>query len=310
MNTLLIYADTIKSQPRTNEEINGYRESVDSLFRDFGAWQRQSVEALVHDISESARNLIGTVSSAIEGGDETVNLLKDLSTGLDEAKGLDDINAIRTILRVQIEATKQLIVKQSEQQKALTQAQDKEMGQLEERLVSAESASHTDYLTQLANRAAFDYYASAMIQKVKFGEAAVSIAILDLDQFKGINDTHGHLAGDSALNEFAGLLRRFLGNQAFLARYGGDEFVVAWSGTAQDLKNKLNALIRFTSTRKTKINVGNNSTVLLNLGFSAGVTEVKVNDSLKDAIERGDKALYESKRTGRGKVTTEVQKAA
>jgi diguanylate cyclase (GGDEF)-like protein len=83
-----------------------------------------------------------------------------------------------------------------------------------------------DALTQLGNRAAFEHHLAAESARALRYDRALTIAMLDLDGFKLINDTHGHAVGDSALQQFAALLKASLrqSDQAF--RYGGDEFTV------------------------------------------------------------------------------------
>lgn len=310
MRSLLACAANLKSATSNSSTFDEYRTNFESSYREFGAWQRQTVEELIHDISESARNLIGTVSTAIEDGDETSSLLRRLTSGLEDAKNQDDIVAMRQVVRMQIDIAKEMVQRQSALQRTLTESQEQELAALEKKLTIAESASHTDYLTQLANRAAFDYYASAMIQKAKYEDAEVALAMLDLDSFKAINDTCGHAAGDAALNETAGLLKRFLGDQAFVARFGGDEFAIAWLGKSKDLKGRLSTLIRYVSQRKTKLAFGEGQEAEVVLGFSAGVAEVFADDSLQSVLTRADKALYGSKKAGKGRVTLDCREAA
>lgn len=307
---LLANAASLKASPWTAGMFESMRGEFETNYAQFGAWQRRSVEELIHDISESARNLIGTVSSAIEDGDETVSLLRKLTSGLESAKNQEDIVAMRQVIRMQIDIAKALVEKQAEIQKDLTEAQERELDLLEKKLSVAESASHTDYLTQLANRAAFDYYASAMIQKAKFEDADVAVAMLDLDSFKEINDTYGHAAGDAALNETSGLLKRFLGGQSFIARFGGDEFAVAWLGTSKELKGRLASLVRHISNRKIRIAYGEGREAEVCLGLSAGVAEVFEDDTLQSVLDRADKALYLSKKSGKGRVTLDGRQAA
>jgi len=310
MRSLLSCAANLKSTPSNSTTFDEYRLNFESSYREFGAWQRQMVEELIHDISESARNLIGTVSTAIEDGDETSSLLRKLTYGLEDAKNQDDIVAMRQVVRMQIDIAKEMVQRQSALQRTLTESQEKELAAIEKKLTAAQSASHTDYLTQLANRAAFDYYASAMIQKAKYENADVAVAMLDLDSFKAINDTNGHAAGDAALNEMAGLLKRFLGDQAFIARFGGDEFAIAWLGKSKDLKGRLSSLIRHLSQRKMKLSFGCGEEAMVILGFSAGVAEVFTDDTLQSVLARADKALYDSKKSGKGRVTLDSREAA
>jgi diguanylate cyclase (GGDEF)-like protein len=309
MNTLLLWEDTMPSRIGTPTDAQAFAASIDQVYSDFGEWQREAVELLISDLAESTRNLVGTVSSAVEEGGDTLESLSTLTSELNRAKQCEDISEIREMIRRQIDVAKGLIERQGKLQREMQQTHEKAIIELEDRLEKAETASHTDHLTHLANRAAFDYYASAMIQKAKYGESEVALAMLDLDFFKSINDTYGHAAGDSALNTFAGLLKRFLGPRAFISRFGGDEFVVAWKGSAVELKNNLNSLLKYLKSRKTKLDV-DKSTITITMVFSAGVTQAASADTLTETMARADRALYDAKRKGRSQVAVDMDQAA
>lgn len=157
-----------------------------------------------------------------------------------------------------------------------------------------------DPLTGIANRRAYEIRIAEEWERFQRYGHVFSIAIFDIDHFKGINDSYGHKAGDMILKELARLMKTSLRKSDFIARYGGEEFVVIFTGTniqgAREAAEKLRQVIEKTRfvLRKQEVPVT----------ISAGVSQVKPDDkSLIDTFERADKALYVSKNSGRNKVT-------
>jgi diguanylate cyclase (GGDEF)-like protein len=127
----------------------------------------------------------------------------------------------------------------------------------------------------------------------------VSIAMLDLDHFKKVNDTFGHAAGDKVLSGLGQLLSRSLRNTDFIGRYGGEEFMLVLVGTnSEGALKKLNAIKDIFATEKFHFKGRDFSCT-----FSVGVADLAKNVNLPHAIHQADQALYISKESGRNRVT-------
>lgn len=116
-----------------------------------------------------------------------------------------------------------------------------------------------DPLTGIGNRHSFNEF----VKSISLSRESYSMAFMDIDDFKGINDTHGHLAGDEALKYFAGVLKHSVRNTDFLARYGGDEFIIATKNRddLEKIMERINSLLREDNRRagrlyKLKISCG------------------------------------------------------
>ncbi len=126
-----------------------------------------------------------------------------------------------------------------------------------------------------------------------------SIIMMDLDDFKDINDTYGHLAGDGVLKTVASILKRHTRQSDISFRYGGDEFIVLLPETqledalvvAEKIRKKISS-VRFKKNE-----------VEFTCSVSLGVTQVKEGDSVESILERVDEALYKTKRTSKGEIT-------
>lgn len=164
--------------------------------------------------------------------------------------------------------------------------------------------AHLDPLTLLPNRAAFwDAFERSLAQREG---APLSIAILDLDDFKAINDTYGHGTGDEVLRIIARILSNSLRGRDFLARWGGEEFCIFMPHTGLRAASRIleNALQRVRQTTFTAADGRR-----FNVSFSAGVSTVGAGLGGGDALAQADRLLYVAKTAGRNRVvsTTDTQ---
>lgn len=169
-----------------------------------------------------------------------------------------------------------------------------------------EQETHHDFLTGLFNRFSMhDHFQRHVLLSVR-EKQPLSIALLDLDHFKQINDTYGHDAGDEVLRKTAQLLQQTLRQSDIIARWGGEEFVVLMpstkvTGAAQALQKCLVAMREYPfipqdQTQLTEISP------LLSISFSAGVCEVEIGKSLNETLVVVDQTLYLAKQNGRNQV--------
>ena len=309
LQAVLHRSNQLRAQPPKAGDVERLRAALTEEIPDFGKWQQQEVALLVDGLAGSLRSLAGTLGEAAELQGHAVDSLATIHNNLEKVRTCNDIVEIKESLLSEIASTKRLLDEQTTLQKSMTQDYSASVTDLEERLEKAEEASQTDHLTMLANRPAFDYYGEAIAQKARHGEGRYSLAMVDLDEFKLINDGHGHLVGDQALNHFAGLLKQHMGQGTFIARFGGDEFAVILSGGPEILARRLGMLLRVVCKRPAKI-AHDSTTYLVKLAFSAGVTQVLPEDTMAVALSRADSNLYAAKRSGRGRVTQDEQRSA
>jgi diguanylate cyclase (GGDEF)-like protein len=158
-----------------------------------------------------------------------------------------------------------------------------------------------DRLTGLYNRGHFDRTLAAAMEATTRDRQPLSLAILDIDHFKQINDMYGHALGDRALIEVANLVARAMRRTDMVARYGGEEFVILMPGTPRD-----SALIRLEALRQevatSPIDLGENRKLIVN--FSAGVAGTPADlmvISPKDLLSYADARLLAAKRAGRAR---------
>ncbi|HEU5294395.1 MAG TPA: GGDEF domain-containing protein [Burkholderiaceae bacterium] len=128
--------------------------------------------------------------------------------------------------------------------------------------------------------------------------AALAVGLIDIDNFKKLNDSLGHAAGDEALKALAATVKQSLRPMDHVARFGGEEFVVLLPGTGRD-DDAQALLARLQRQLSASLFMHEGRDVFVT--FSAGVTALRAGESLDVALERGDRALYEAKRTGKNR---------
>ena len=156
----------------------------------------------------------------------------------------------------------------------------------------------TDQLTQVANRRGLQLAFEAEAAQLKRDPArTLAVGLIDIDNFKKLNDSLGHAAGDQALKALAAAVRQRLRPQDHLARFGGEEFVVLLPQT--DLPEAQMALTRLQRSLSEALFLHDGQEVFVT--FSAGVTAWRLGEELQPALERADQGLYEAKRTGKNR---------
>ncbi len=154
-----------------------------------------------------------------------------------------------------------------------------------------ETAIH-DEKTGLYNNKFFETVLDMEIEKAKRGKEKLSMMIIDIDFFKKINDTYGHVKADEILKRLANILKTQVRKSDVVARFGGEEFIILLPETSLEKAKRFSSRLR-NAIKSDKILKKYNLTV------SGGITEYKIRDMKSKFKERADKALYQAKKKGR-----------
>jgi diguanylate cyclase len=161
-----------------------------------------------------------------------------------------------------------------------------------------------DPLTGVANRAGID----ALVQQLLRDEPGqpLSIALIDLDRFKSLNDTHGHQRGDYVLRAVTDALIAAAGSSQMVGRLGGDEFVVVLPGTSLEAAAESAETLRIALTT-CDLTDALGGQVLGEITASLGVAELEPGETLAELFERADRCLYRAKHSGRNRVEALIE---
>ncbi|GLI33552.1 GGDEF domain-containing protein [Desulforhabdus amnigena] len=228
----------------------------------------------------------------------------DVSTDLGELKKLviTKIATIRSALEMKRREDEKRLAEAHEQlgglQKKIENVKT-EIDQIQERARNLEREAFIDPLTNIHNRRAYEQRLKEEFQRyTRYGQV-FSMLLLDVDDFKNVNDSYGHAAGDLCLKEVINKVKGILRVSDFLSRYGGDEFVVILPGTDREAMKKVAEKIH-SSIEKTRFFYQGKQIIVR---ISVGGTQVEPLDQKEeDVFDRADRALYEAKTGGRNNV--------
>jgi diguanylate cyclase (GGDEF)-like protein len=158
-----------------------------------------------------------------------------------------------------------------------------------------EEMAKRDSLTQLYNRYKFDEYILSQISDYKGQKKSFSFVICDIDFFKKINDTYGHLVGDKVLKNIANVIQNCVRKSDVVARWGGEEFAILLPNTSLSEATKITTKIHKAVSTYVHEEVGN-------VYISCGVSTFEEGDTQSTIFNRVDTALYEAKNSGRNKI--------
>jgi diguanylate cyclase len=264
--------------------------------------------AIRHSLDEAKSALKTMVSLFIDRigalTESTGGYQEKLTRYAQSVESAEDISQISSVLGGLLADTRgiqaDMLRTREELSHARNEAQQREerVRVLETKLEAAANLVKVDPLTQVLNRRGLsDAYAAEEARSERAG-TPLTAALLDVDNFKQLNDKLGHQAGDNALQYLAGLLRETMRPCDIVARYGGEEFVLMLPQT--DLKEAVIVMMRVQREMTRRFFLHANERVLIT--FSAGVAERQSGESQESLIARADSAMYEAKTTGKNRV--------
>jgi diguanylate cyclase len=255
-------------------------------------------------LSKELQTITKVIENAQRSSEEYGHELAIATGRLDE----DDAQSVKAVVVDLAAATKKVQGEnaQLETQLAETTA---ELGRLRESLDQVRRDAMTDGLTNLANRKAFDERLESVCERADAAGEGMTLAIIDIDHFKGFNDAWGHQIGDQVLRYVASVIGRMGATPRLAARYGGEEFAIIFpSENGRTAKAVLEEIREEVSSRSLKRRSTNED--LGTITVSAGYAERISGESTMSLVERADAALYASKHAGRNRTTAAQPMAA
>ncbi len=254
---------------------------------------RQALKQLIHQMLHEIAEL----------GSTTDRFHTNLGRYADTIGEADSLESLTGVVREMVEESRtvQAVVSQTQTRLNDEHARASELTervrQLEDEIRKLSDEVSTDPLTQIANRRGMMRAFETEQAKMQRDGTTLAIGLLDVDNFKKLNDTLGHQTGDEALKFLARRVGELLRPVDVVARYGGEEFVVLLPATG--LEEAQQVLTRLQRTLSAEFFEHEDKKVFIT--FSAGVTLYRAGEAIETTLDRSDVALYEAKRTGKNR---------
>jgi diguanylate cyclase (GGDEF)-like protein len=268
---------------------------------------RQYLSSQHREAEKVQAKLMQHIQDTIDENKQFGDMLESVKLGLAEAEEIDDIDLLRQSLMEDVEklggAYKGLLNKLVEAKSYLKMIES-DSQHLTDELARVRLLSMTDELTDLPNRRALmRRLEDEMSRSQRYG-FELSLALIDLDSFKAVNDEHGHAVGDTILVCYAENILSTFRHHDMVARYGGEEFAVILPNT--NLRGAMAALHKVQrEAASTTCTCGDVEVPAPT--FSAGVAVLHQADDAESLLKRADDAMYEAKRLGRNQIVVSPQ---
>lgn len=288
--------EAIEALVATDEQIDGevtadlFRKFVDPTDMSRFEEAQQALRSLAESVTSSLVSANGEVSKYEES-------LKECASQLNDNINPEDFKSLVCSLE---ESTNRMSSGSQDLQQHLQDSR-REAEALREELAKARAEAKTDAMTGLANRKGFEEAIDRLRGAQEQAPSDACLLICDIDKFKSVNDTYGHLFGDKVIKAVAEALVKQTKGKDLVARFGGEEFIVLLPETGFEGAVAVAESIRSTIESGRVVNPRTGEEIR-RVTISIGVTQFVMDEDVKETISRADEALYAAKENGRNRV--------
>ncbi|NWO04985.1 MAG: diguanylate cyclase [Alteromonadaceae bacterium] len=287
----LVIEAVTRSQREFEAFLKRLDERLETLRQHFSEQSRmhESRQDDTETLDREIRDELGRVGEDIASSQDLSTLKQSIS------QRLEFIGSTMERFRHREREREGLLASQLDAMQEKVAAMEAHSEQMQQQVRKERERAMTDLLTQLPNREAWQERLMFEFNRWQRYQQPLSVAVLDIDLFKKVNDSYGHKAGDRVLQLVSRELRQRLRETDFIARYGGEEFVLLLpETTASSAEEVINALRKRVS--ELPFHFGGEP---VRVTFSAGLTEFGEGDAVETVFDRADRALYQAKDAGR-----------
>lgn len=270
-------------------------------------FKQSQLKASLFETREAIKQMLtGFVDHLADFADATSDYHDKIENFASKISAADNISQLESVLSEVMRETRNIQINAQRSRDELRTTQQKvreseaRIQELETELEKTSDLVRHDQLTGVLNRHGLEDMFEKEISRAQRHDTVMCVALLDIDNFKKLNDSLGHDAGDQALIHLSSVCKNTLRPQDTIARYGGEEFVILLPET--NLEDATQVLTRLQRELTKRFFMHDNDKVLIT--FSAGVTQMTEQDNQGSVIKRADEAMYEAKQTGKNRVVS------
>lgn len=294
---------TIISSPLEKDLIKDAEKSLKEVIFKQGS--------LKHGLAEAKHNFKHMVATFIERlgtlSDSTGSYQRKVENYHEQLSNIDDIVQINALVENLMQDTREMQTGILRSQDILNEERDRvlateeRMRRLEMELTELSEKVRIDQLTGVLNRRGLEEAFVREIARAERGDSHLGVVLLDIDNFKRLNDQYGHDTGDAALQHLANTIKDSMRPTDIVARFGGEEFVLLLPDT--EMNDSVAIVTRLQRELTKRFFLHNNERLLVT--FSAGISSYKAGEQQETVLHRADRAMYLAKSTGKNRVLTE-----
>lgn len=267
-------------------------------------YKQSQLKASLFEARDAIKQMLaGFVNQLADFADTTSDYHNKIEVYADRISAANDISELESVIAEVMRETHNVQLNAQRSHDELRSAQEKvrqaegRIRELERELEATSDLVRHDQLTGVLNRRGLDDMFAKEMARTRRHASSLCVGLLDIDNFKKLNDSLGHTAGDQALIHLATVCRQTLRPQDSIARYGGEEFIILLPDT--NLTEATHALTRLQRELTKRFFLHDNEKVLIT--FSAGVTELLAEDDQISVVNRADTAMYQAKQSGKNR---------
>ncbi len=282
----------------STESLKRTEKQVEVQLSEWGTRASAQFKAQADEVKELLLALAKTAESVGSRDKGYSTKFSELTGRLEKVAHLKDLTQIRSSLVERVAELKSNVDQMTKENQQLVAQLRAEVSIYETRLKSVEHLALKDQLTNLANRRSIEERIKWNIENAE----EFCVAMIDLDQFKQVNDQYGHLAGDDLLKQFGTELQLNTRSGDLVGRWGGDEFVVVLSCDLKSAKAAVERVQQWVFGKYT-LHSGSKAPIVLEVGASIGVAQWREGQTMAHLMAEADELMYMDKKLAREKVS-------
>jgi len=258
------------------------------------------------NFEEALQQSFEKIQTALEISEsEFSEFIEDINQMIPDISNLFEVTISDPVSREQVlDRARELLLEKNLQIIKQSESDRHKIEEMAEKAKDLQEENHRDALTGIYNRRYFEHILEEEFENANLNRWPLSVAFIDIDNFKDVNDSYGHLTGDQVLKEVAEIINQNIRQTDLLARYGGDEFILLLPGSTDEVaKNMLHRILQ--QLRGANIadlgTLGKKPTV--SIGLASHIDKHNF-DSITDLLKAADGALYKVKESGRDNISS------